>query len=120
MKKILNIGGIILFILIIITIIAKYSFNKNTIEKNHKYSICTVQRFEGVKGGFSVGYSFFVLNTEYVVGEIVQDGNKSVVGNRFYVKFYPPNPKNSEILLDRLVPDSIKEAPPQGWDKIPE
>ena len=51
MKKILNIGGIILFILIIITIIAKYSFNKNTIEKNHKYSICTVQRFEGVKGG---------------------------------------------------------------------
>ena len=101
-------------------VIAKYFINNDTLEENHKYSICTVSRFEGIKGGFSVGYSFNVLNSEYTVGEIVQVGNKGIIGKRYFVMFYPPNPQNSKILIDKPVPDSIKEAPPEGWDKIPE
>lgn len=45
---------------------------------------------------------------------------KFILGNRYYVKFETNNPKNSQILLNKPVPDSIKEAPSQGWDKIPE
>lgn len=120
MKKILNIAGIIFFIVIITMVILKYFFNKDTLEKNHKYSVCVVTRFEGVKGGFSVGYTFNVDHSENIVSEIVQEGNKSVIGKRFYVMFYPSNPKNSKVLLNKPVPDSIKEAPPEGWDKIPE
>lgn len=41
------------------------------------------------------------------------------VGKRFYVKFIVNYPQYSELLLDKPVPDSIKEIPMEGWDVIP-
>ncbi|MEK7224582.1 MAG: hypothetical protein AAB221_02750 [Bacteroidota bacterium] len=40
-------------------------------------------------------------------------------GGRYYVEFSFKNPKNSELLLDYPVQDSILTAPPNGWDYIP-
>ena len=40
-------------------------------------------------------------------------------GGRYYVKYDVTHPQRSDLLQNKPVPDSIKEAPPNGWDKIP-
>ena len=44
----------------------------------------------------------------------------SEVGKRFIVKYIEDEENLSYILLEYPVPDSIKEAPPEGWEKLPE
>ena len=44
---------------------------------------------------------------------------KAEMGKRYYVKFSYLNPKHNWLLQDRPVPDSLKNAPLDGWKTIP-
>lgn len=45
--------------------------------------------------------------------------DKSLIGKRFYVAYLDDDKKDGVILLFYPVPDSIKEAPSNGWNTIP-
>ena len=45
---------------------------------------------------------------------------KKYLHKRFLVQYLKEEENMSEIFLQYPVPDSIKEAPPEGWEKMPE
>lgn len=61
-------------------------------------------------------YKFEVNGRPFEKQENYQGG---IMGNRYYVKFSTRDPNVSDFLENRPVPDSIKNAPPNGWAKIP-
>jgi hypothetical protein len=118
-KKINRIGIFLMFLVIVIIGIYLY-LRQNKLENNHRYSIGTVTHFEAQRGSFGVDFKYKISDIEYNEGSTVNFKYSNIIGKRFYIKYYPSNPKNSEILLDLPVCDSIKEAPLNGWDKLPE
>jgi hypothetical protein len=50
---------------------------------------------------------------------LVYNNPESLVNKRFFVAFSPSNPMNSKILLDKPVPNELKQAPLEGWTEIP-
>jgi hypothetical protein len=68
----------------------------------------------------SLRYYYYVGNKRYegeALGSI-DKCNRCLLYKRFYVKYYPEDPKISELLLDYSVPDSIREALKHGGDSI--
>ncbi len=41
------------------------------------------------------------------------------IGKRYFVSIPEGYPSHGWLMLDKPVPDSIKEAPPEGWKKLP-
>jgi len=118
MKNKLHNLGIVIFIGTILFIGILAIRNRTVLSLNHKYTIGTVYNFEAEKGGFRVEYKYMVSAKTFHATSIVNDKHEAIIGKRFYVSFYPPNPRNSEILIDKPVQDSLKEAPSNGWEKL--
>jgi hypothetical protein len=92
---------------------------KNSLAKNHMYTIGRVFDKRAEKGGAAIDYRFMVKSKEYTSVTWPSFDLMPDVGDRFYVIFSPSNPQNCEMLLQECVPPYIKEAPPEGWKKIP-
>ena len=109
----------ILFGYILYIVVKSYN---DKIERNLKTKY-TIGKVENIRAranlDYALDFSFNVNNITFDAIWGVESVNKALIGSRFFVKFESGNPDNCEILLDKPVPDSIKEAPPEGWDKIP-
>jgi hypothetical protein len=61
-----------------------------------------------------------VLGREYIVSADADKlAGQQLVGRRFIVEFYPPDPTIDYLRLDIPVPDSIRAAPAAGWPQPP-
>ncbi|MBK6483396.1 MAG: hypothetical protein KBF75_14460 [Saprospiraceae bacterium] len=118
MKWFNKLFAIALFVTIIL-IAGKLIVDNKKLESDSKYTIGLVT--ESNTRSFRYYYYF-----DYNVDGIQYSGlatphsykPSQVMGKRFYVRYYPPNPDNSEILFDHPVSDSV-HAPPEGWGKLP-
>ena len=121
-KKKLNKIGIFLFLsFILIGIII--SFTKMIkLEKSHLFTIGVLNKigFASIKVSTPVYYSYYFKNKRYDMTGTDATNTKLEVGKRYYVKLEKNNPENSVLMVEHLVSDSIKEAPPGGWEKLPE
>jgi hypothetical protein len=61
-------------------------------------------------------YKFRVSGKVYERKENFQGG---VIGKLYFVKFSIKEPRYSDFLQNNPVPDSIKSAPPDGWEELP-
>jgi len=118
--QVIGVVALIAILLIIAFIIVR---NNRMLHDNHKFTIGTPIRYD-VNSNTSndLVYIYFVNNVRYMQDSPCSDYSfsyRSLINRNFYVMFNPDNPKNSKLLLDFPVPDSIREAPPEGWDKIP-
>ncbi|MBN2757119.1 MAG: hypothetical protein JXR51_08085 [Bacteroidales bacterium] len=105
---------------IIIYIIIKSQYESKKRADNPQYTIGLIINVRArAKLSVALEYSFKVNYEGYKSIRGIEKYNTKLIGKRFYVKFESGNPDNCEILLDKPVPDSIKEAPPEGWAKIP-
>ena len=84
-----------------------------------RYTIGQVTRTSYVLGPSPENVVFF----SYRVGDSIYPGTNSGrfldVGGRFLVKFSREQPKYHEFYNQVLIPVSIIEAPPEGWEKPP-
>ena len=82
------------------------------------YTIGLISKTKDTRGGVVVYYSYIYSNDT-----IETEGNYSfddrISHKRYYVQFLRNNLKKSRILLDNPVPDSIKNVPSYGWNKLP-
>ena len=116
-KKILKISFLVL---IIIFFIIKALIEDNQLEKNHRFTIGSIFSFEKKgRNGYMFENEYYVGGEKYKSIQNIYENRRDLVGKRFYVKFNPDNPDNCLMLLDYPVPDCIKEAPAEGWEKIP-
>ncbi|MFA6925356.1 MAG: hypothetical protein WC223_14015 [Bacteroidales bacterium] len=124
-KKLINKIGIGLFIAFILYAITISMIKWIKLENSHMYTIGILYKIGGgARSGISLYYKynvndkcFDVVHTQVTKNTILP--SKAEIGKRYYVKFETGNPINSEMLTDYPVPDNMKEAPKEGWEKIP-
>jgi len=96
------------------------SFRDDYIIKHYgAYTIGQINEIKGTNGGVVVYYSFIYSNDTITTAGRYSDFSKRISHKRYYVQFLRKNLKRCRILLDDPVPDSIKDAPPYGWNKLP-
>jgi len=108
-------GGIIL-IGVFVELYWKYL---NSLPQN--YTIGTINKiWKPASGNINAGYYYYINNKKYR-NSVDRHGHEEIakVGNRFIVEYPEGHESHGILLYDHPVPDSI-EAPPEGWDEMPE
>ena len=116
-----------LFVVLMLGIFFLYNNNNSTSKliKNHLFTIGLVHRLvDKGRGGIYLLYKFKV-NSKHYESQVPATAlsvkkNRDILNKRFLVMFYPKNPKLNRIMFDKLVLDSLLEAPPEGWRKEPD
>ncbi|WP_460585578.1 hypothetical protein [Hymenobacter arcticus] len=98
-----------------------YYVRGGKLRKQHYYAIATVYKTHwSVKSGKFADTRYTVLGREYTVSADADKlAGQQLVGRRFLVEFYPPDPTIDYLRLDIPIPDSIRAAPPGGWTQPP-
>lgn len=104
--------------LIVMYFVGKEESNKR--QANHRFTVARVEDMHWIsKSGRYADAVFTVAGTTYTVSADADEWiSQPLMGHRFLVKYYPPDPDNSVLYLQAPVPDSIS-PPSQGWDAPP-
>jgi hypothetical protein len=94
-----------------------YYVRGGKLRQHHRYTIATVYKTHwSVKSGKFADSRYQVQGHEYLVSADADKlAGQEVVGRRFLVEYYPPDPTINVLLLGAPVPDSLAAAPPDGW-----
>lgn len=115
--------GVISLLIAIFGFFAYENIKYQMAKKSKHYTIATIYEIEASSdAGFFISFSYKLKNA------IPYEGSEPIttdtwgewayhpkVGERYYVKFLSYDPYSTFLCLDRQVPDSIKEAPKEGW-----
>ena len=86
-----------------------------------RYTIGYIYQHSRHKGGATIYYKYKVGGKLYYSKDTAGGIKKNrLLEKRFLVRYVYDDIDLEEILLEYPVPDSIKEAPPEGWKKKPE
>ena len=86
-----------------------------------RYTIGYIYQHSRHKGGATIYYKYKVGGKLYYSKDTAGGIKKNrLLEKRFLVRYVYDDIDLSEILLEYPVPDSIKEAPLEGWKKKPE
>ncbi len=120
-SKSLNIIGKLLLIFLLLFFLLKSYIETNKLEQEHRITIGNVYDYYiPGRGGYDLYYNYYVNSKKYESIRTIYENPKKFANKRFFVMFYPPNPKNSKLLLlHGTVPEQIQQAPPEGWEGIP-
>jgi len=115
-----NILKILIIVFVILFFIIKGLIEDYQLKKNNKYSIGVIINFSSTtESSYMFEFYYYINNNKYKAVQNTYEKRDDLVGKRFYVKFNPNNPDNCLMILDYPVPDCIKDAPQDGWKKIP-
>jgi hypothetical protein len=116
--------GIGLFIAVLVGIFIKFGIiDHKRLYNNHRFTIATITRIESSDSGGPLADFYYVVMGKKYTGYLILGNKKDVkVGDRYYIKFYPPNPNTENLIMDKPVPISIRteNAPVEGWATLPE
>lgn len=94
----------------------------SNLEKSHRFSIGEIIKIESSVDGDPCAVMFYNVNSIRYRGTFSWNkgnGNYYKVGERVFVKYYTKDPKNSEVVFNVVVPDTLKLIPLNGWEKVP-
>lgn len=99
-----------------------YLFQKNKFKKildNPNYTIGLIQNIEYGRSEDYYIYKYSIDNKDYEKGIGASSSNNLFIGKRYFVIFEKGSPRNSMLLPFMHVPDSITNAPTEGWKELP-
>jgi hypothetical protein len=98
-----------------------YYVRGGKLRKYHRYTIATVYKTHwSAKSGKFADSRYTVQGREYLVSADADKlAGQELVGRRFLVEYHPPDPSIDVLRLDAPVPDSLKQAPADGWAQPP-
>lgn len=114
-KKSLFFGlGIILLVGLIGT------YRSCTVNNEGVYTIATVYNFKIVRGGIGFDFKYIFRGVEYRAYAVGSVNNTSMKdeGKRFFIQVLANDPERC-LITSIQVPDSIIEAPSEGWKELP-
>jgi hypothetical protein len=102
-------------------ILGIYIYKKNVSIKQGNYAIGLVtKRYWPVVSHESIMYSYKKSNEQYTSSAVYDDRYKPKVGKRYLIQYsLKYDFGGAKIFQDIPVPDSIKEAPAEGWKELP-
>ncbi|MEN9919798.1 MAG: hypothetical protein RL662_2234 [Bacteroidota bacterium] len=112
-KKTLAIG---LGIIACISIVGIY--RSHTVEKEGVYTIATLHNITGARGGVSYAFEYSYGGKNYDSFANSSEKKHSDEGKRFFIQVLPNDPERCKMTNIR-VPDSITQAPYNGWKELP-
>jgi hypothetical protein len=101
-----KIGAFIMVGFLIFLIIKRYIIDENKLTSNYKLTEAIIYKISyPVDGGPDADFQY-IVNKKLYKGYKPFDPTtqKITVGNKFVLKYYPPNPKIAKILLDKPLP----------------
>lgn len=108
-----RIGAIVMVCLMLFLVVKRYIFDDGKLNSNHRFAIATIYKISYPSdGGPDAEFQFCVnqvIYKDYISFNVNE--HKIEVGNRFLLKYYPPNPKIARILLDNPLDSSITTKP---------
>ena len=120
-KRTVKTVGISLLLLLIGLVVLKYYFSTELLKKRSRITIGHIYDYKVlIRSGYDLYFIYNVKGKNYKGDYIVYKNPKVFIDKRYFVEFSPSNPKNCKILLDKLVSDTMMEAPPEGWEKFPQ
>ena len=119
-KVILIIFAIFVFLFIVIPLLNKSMGDRklSTIERGVCGIAKVVEYRPGTRSSY-YKYTFEYRNKKYNKRYYTNPNWSPEVGKRYFVLIDPEHPWFNSMLLVFPVPDSIKEAPPEGWKECP-
>lgn len=121
-NKYFKISGVAAILLLLFAVIFLSFWNKNNLHSNHKFTVGKTFKISYSSYGGDDLFFYYNVGGKRFESTMLSDGyypEKKHLHKRFYVMYDPDDPQNSELQIAFPVPDSIIEAPPEGWDKIP-
>lgn len=103
---------------IILTIGLIGTYRSETVAKEGVYTITTIYKVQGARGGLRVDFRYTFGNKEYTGYAVNSSYSHNDVGKRLFIKVLPSDPDRC-LITDIRVPDSITEAPVEGWVELP-
>lgn len=85
-----------------------------------RYTIGYIYKYRKRLKGADISYYKYNVRNKLWYGSTIDGESEELIHKRFLVKYVEGEEDLSEILLVYPVPDSIKEAPPEGRKKKPE
>ncbi len=107
---------LVIVAIIIVGLIIMNIRENHLLEKEHRYTIGKIYEIRGTSSGYCPHYIYYVNGKKYDGSMAVEYPDYNIIGKRYVVKFYPPNPDICNILLNKPVDDSIKKVPNSGWN----
>lgn len=118
---IIAIIGIIIFLIFAYYAKDYVKTYRSNVYKNQKYTLGEITQRRNETRSNHYRYHYFIDNRKYNGRFYFGERGKYAhlpLGN-YFVVFDSLKPKNSVLLPFINVPDSIAEAPPEGWKKLP-
>lgn len=103
MSWINSIAAILMVSLMLFLGLKRYVFDDEKLNSNYRFTIATVYKISyPVDGGPDADFQYCV--NQVVYKDFISfnvNKQKITVGNKFLLKYYPPNPKIARVLLDQ-------------------
>jgi len=110
---------LLLFIFIAIVTVVKGYIDRKEVREIPRYTICTtIKASRTAKSGLMVDVYYKVNGKEYKTWGHYIDGVKYPNG-KYFLMCSAQNPEKSIVLFDKPVTKNIKNAPINGWEKMP-
>lgn len=110
---------ILVSILVIVSCIGFY--RSCTVQKEGVFTIATIYNIEpAARSGLIFDFKYMFYGKEYKsrAGASYDDLSMKDEGKRVFIQVLPNDPSRC-FMTDIQVPDSITEAPSEGWEKLP-
>ena len=113
--------GIIVFIIFVYFAKSYVKTYRSNVYENSKYTIGEITQRRNETRSNHYRYHYFIINKKmngrFYFGERGKYAHLPL--GKYFVVFDSLKPKNSVLLPFLIVPDSITEAPPEGWKELP-
>ncbi|GGH71101.1 hypothetical protein HNQ91_003158 [Filimonas zeae] len=103
-----RIAAVLMVCLMFFLAVKRYVFDDGKLRSNRRFTIATVYRISyPAEGGPDADYQYCVNQVTYKnSASISTQKPQPVVGDKFLLKYYPPDPQVARILLDKPI-DSL-------------
>lgn len=111
---------IVILLLFLVFVFGSSLIDSYRLNQNNRYTIGVILKITpDIDSGPEATY-YIRVNGDYSERFISTSTKRHIkVGQRYFVRFEPDNISNTELLINKPVPDSIQVAPPDGWAKLP-
>ena len=96
------------------TFIKDFFINQPKLREKGRYTIGYIYKYRKRLKGADISYYKYNVRNKLWYGSTIDGESEELIHKRFLVRYVYDDIDLEEILLEYPVPDSIKEAPPEG------
>jgi hypothetical protein len=113
--------GVVIIFLMLLSLLMYNILRNNQLNNNYKYTVAKVIKIKAAAdGGGPIAIFTYKVNSKIYEGSAAISSKTDIykVERKFYIRFYPNNPNNSDLTEIPYL-DTLNSIPPSGWDRIP-